>query len=435
VISVVRGLGRGALEMALVAALVLSVFVLLLEGLELAFPSGTTLSQLVRRDVLPAAAGLDAADAPQLLLSRDGASGAALDGAAVVALLADRRNTVKSKRASEIAWSRADTGMQLFNRDAVQTFSGASALVRFDEQSFIDMNENTLVIIRRLEHDPLLSERNAGFLVLAGELRGRLMAAGPERVRMNLATASAETAIESLPAAAGTEFKVRVNKDRSSTITVLDGRARITARDRSVELRENQTITIVPDQEPPAPKNLPQAITLVSPANRTSIPYRDLPPKVTFVWNAANTATGYRVQVARDAAFRDLIAEEVTPRAHFAHGSLKEGRYYWRVSARRDWEEGEFSATRELTLVRDVAPPSLTVEPVASDVRGDQVTVRGRTEPGSTVFANGEPVKVGADGSFAHAAPLKPGVNVIVVESSDSAGNVNYHSSTVNARM
>ncbi len=429
-----RTLGRGALEMVLVAALVLSVFVLLLEGMDLAFPTGTTLSQLMRRDVLPGTTGADAVEAPHLLLSRDGATGNSLDAAGIVALLADRRNTVKSKRASEIAWSRADIGMQLFNRDAVQTFGGSSALVRFDEQSFIDMNENTLVIIRRLERDPLLSERNAGFLMLAGELRGRLLASGTERVRMNLATGGAETEIESLPAQPSTEFKVRVNKDRSSTITVLDGHARVKARERSVDLHENQTITITPDQDLPAPKNLPQAISLTAPANRVSIPYRDLPPKITFVWNASSTATGYRIQIARDAAFRDLIAEEVTTGAHFAHGSLKEGRYYWRVSARRNWEEGEFSATRELSLVRDVTPPELRVESVPSDVTGTSLTLRGRTDPGSTVFANSEPLGVAADGSFSYTAKLKPGVNVIVIESSDSAGNVTYHSSTVNSR-
>jgi hypothetical protein len=54
---------------------------------------------------------------------------------------------------------------------------------------------------------------------------------------------------------------------------------------------------------------------------------------------------------------------------------------------------------------------------------GGHYTRKGRTEPGSKVTVNSEPVTLSADGSFSYEVVLKPGGNKVTVQATDSAGN------------
>jgi hypothetical protein len=67
-------------------------------------------------------------------------------------------------------------------------------------------------------------------------------------------------------------------------------------------------------------------------------------------------------------------------------------------------------------------------------VAGDSFVLTGSTEPGMKVLVGGLPAAVDPDGRFAYRVGLKPGVNVVVVESMDEVGNVAYRSRTVNSK-
>ena len=60
--------------------------------------------------------------------------------------------------------------------------------------------------------------------------------------------------------------------------------------------------------------------------------------------------------------------------------------------------------------------------------------MRGVTEPGARLFVDGRSSVAAADGSFEVAVELQRGVNVVVVEAVDVAGNVSYRSELVNAK-
>ena len=73
----------------------------------------------------------------------------------------------------------------------------------------------------------------------------------------------------------------------------------------------------------------------------------------------------------------------------------------------------------------DTNPPTLELEPLPGCVSTQSLKVRGQSEPGATVTANGSLCDMRDDGSFSVDIPLIEGSNVICVRAVDRAGNVN----------
>ena len=51
------------------------------------------------------------------------------------------------------------------------------------------------------------------------------------------------------------------------------------------------------------------------------------------------------------------------------------------------------------------------------------------------MFINGKEVPTTSEGEFRHAVALERGINIIVVEAVDAAGNVSYRSSRVHGKF
>jgi hypothetical protein len=115
----------------------------------------------------------------------------------------------------------------------------------------------------------------------------------------------------------------------------------------------------------------------------------------------------------------------------FRHGNLKSGSYFWKVSSMADSIEGLFSKTGQFRVVKDQSPPSLKVRFPPKTLYSGRYTLRGKTEPGARVFVGGQRVKTTRSGNFEYNLKLKPGMNVIVVESVDGVDNVAYRSKRV----
>jgi len=81
----------------------------------------------------------------------------------------------------------------------------------------------------------------------------------------------------------------------------------------------------------------------------------------------------------------------------------------------------------------DIEAPSLQVTAPSDGVHLDQgaVVVRGTTEPGARVVANGVEAEVDANGTFAALVPLLPGPNPLSITARDAAGNIANSNLTV----
>ena len=425
---------KGALEGLLAVLLLLLFYSVFLYFLNALFPSGTSLRALIADQGSIDSSELSE-DRNRGLIHTDDAREP--DTASeVAAVLSMTRNEVKSKGAGQIAWRTAQKGKSLYDRDAVQTLSRSAAAIQFAEKTTLDMGSNSLVIIKRLTHDPVFREKRSFMVLVEGDMRGTLDASDQESVYLEIATPGAKFRTESGgPGTEQVDFKISVNPDKSTTISVYEGSAEVTAEGETVTVGANQSTVVTLNQAPIDPRDLPHAVKLKKPSGSDTFRYRDLPPKIRFAWKAQSDASQYHFIVARDAGFRDIVTDEVFSKTKFSHGNLKKGTYFWKVSAFDETIEGFFSETRQIRVIRDRKPPKLMVKfPPRTIFRG-RYTLRGKTDPGAKVFVGGHRVKTTKNGSFNYNLKLRPGINVIVVEAFDAVNNVTYRTQRINRKI
>jgi mannose-6-phosphate isomerase-like protein (cupin superfamily) len=425
---------KGALEGFLAVLLVLLFYSVFLYFLNTLFPSGTSLKALIADQGSTDASGLSKDGNRGLIQNDDGSeSHTASEVAAVISMT---RNEVKSKGAGQIAWRSAQEGASLYDRDAVQTLSRSAAAIQFAENTTLDMGSNSLVIIKRLTHDPVYREKRSFMVLVEGDMRGKMDSSDQESVYLEIATPGANFRTESGgPGAENIDFKISVNPDKSTTISVYEGSAEVTAEGETVTVEANQSTVVSLNQAPIDPRNLLPAVKLKKPSGNNTFHYRDLPPKIRFAWKTQQDASRYHFMVARDAGFRDIVTDEVFSKTKFTHGNLKKGTYFWKVSALEETIEGFFSETRQLRVIRDRKPPMLKVKFPPQTIYRGRYTLRGKTDPGAKVFVGGQRVKTKKNGSFNYDLKLRPGINVIIVEAFDAVNNVTYRTQRINRKI
>src|SRR6266481_5777465 len=206
---------RRSLETILALILVLGFFSAFLSILNTVFPSGPGLRDLMRSGTSMTTVPGESPGAPP-------GAGGALQIAAHLTAMRDR--------------------------DAIQTLDRSNATIAFDDSNYLDMGQNSLVIIQRLEEDPALKERRSFLVMVEGDLRGRIAGARDSVVRLEVATPGAVTRLQRAPASGGElKFKISVHPDRSSTIAVYEGSADVMARGQIVHVGANQATVVRAD--------------------------------------------------------------------------------------------------------------------------------------------------------------------------------------------
>jgi mannose-6-phosphate isomerase-like protein (cupin superfamily) len=416
---------KKALEALAVLGLVLLAFLGILQTLNTVFPTGQNLFDLLRpgEKSQDLTAGEEGSRELKLVTASGGQG--QREGAEYTAILSRMENSVKSAK-----------GMRLYNRDAIQTLHKSAARLSFKGENFLDLDENSLLILRKLDRDVFIRENRTVVVLVGGQLTGGVTDNVRESFNLEVVSPGAVARFPSLdnkgqPA----RFKMSVNQDESSVLTVLEGTADLVLEGGSMEVSENQVVKVKPGEDPVYLSTPPGPPVLTSPADGKTLYYRDVSPTVSFSWVGAGNFSQFLFVLSNDPQFNDIVHEDTIRGTRFSHGNLKAGDYYWRVSpVSNDWDHA-FSSTRHFTLIQDLVPPVLEVEYPDSPITSEVMEVKGVTEPEARVFVRGIPVTVDAHGQFTQDLFLQHGSNVIVVEAVDKVGNVTYFSRIINAEF
>ena len=348
-----------------------------------------------------------------------------------VAKLTVKRRDVKRRLAGQISWSRASSGLELHDRDAVQTGPDGQATIEFGPKVAVQVDENALVVVSglHLEADPIDSPR--GLLLLQGDLSAQIR--GSYQAPILVEIPAGRALLQS--ASSGTaDFRIDVARDRTASVAVLGGSLELSANGRKVHIGPRQ-FSRVGTGEIQEPRPLPDAPAVLEPADESSVPYLDLPPRVTFRWSAVEGADRYRVRAAKGPAFSEIVLDEIVTAPSLSWGRLAVGSYRWSVAAIQDEIEGAPSVPRRLTVTRDGDLLPLRVEPPPAEIDGSRFTVRGYADTRARVYVMAQRVEVNRDGSFEVEVRLKPGANLLLVEAVDPAGHSSYWSQVLRAKF
>mgnify|MGYP003393466034 CR=1 FL=1 len=418
---------------ALAAFLVCAAF--LLAGLKQLFPEATSGMRFFETDAVLAPVSFERGSSRFEVNLPVAGKGDAFDAfPGPVALISRVENEVKNKRAEGIVWERAKAGLELFERDAVQTLNNARATITFDTENVLDMDENSLIIIRRLGRSRMMRSRRSFMVVLNGRLRGRIngssAGSGVGSVNLQIVLPAGLAEIDTRDSLdQKTEFEITVGSDDSATVTVFKGLAKVSANGKTVEVNANESTKIEKIQDSSSPEVILDAVALSGPADKFIYYYRDFPPEILFQWTLDKKARRYQLHISEKTSFSSLVLNETISETELLYGNLKKGVYLWRVAAvDGNGVTGEWSVARKIEVVQLLTPPRLTVFFPEEDgiINEEAVVVRGVSDPRAKVYINGDPPPQRDQGGFSHEIPLKKGLNLILVESVDPVGNVSF---------
>jgi len=151
-------------------------------------------------------------------------------------------------------------------------------------------------------------------------------------------------------------------------------------------------------------------------------------------WQRQPVGRKYHFILASDIDFTRVLVDKVMINDEFVHGNLRAGEYFWKISSINSAGEGPFSPVRRFTLKQDQLPPALLVSFPPKTVQRPEVVISGMSEVDATVYISGEIVAAEPDGRFTHKLKIEPGINIVVVEAIDRAGNVSYQSQLINGK-
>lgn len=260
------------------------------------------------------------------------------------------RRDVRARPPFAVDWRRAKQDMGLWRLYKVTTGRSSAAGIRFEDASNLRMRENALLVIYGASAQRAVRRRTIKTTVRVEEgtvVGGLASLDAPSPLRVQ--TPSSTVDLRSR------RSQIEVDKRKTSIVSVHDGKAAVSARGASVEVKDGWGTTVKQGQRPAPPRRLP-----VAPSWEQSGPV-----VIAFAageagrfearWKAVKGARRYRVELARDAAFRFPMIDAVVGAGikRFRAKDLELGDYYARVSAIDGWRlEGRPNQPRRFRLVQ-----------------------------------------------------------------------------------
>ncbi|MBI3195483.1 MAG: OmpA family protein [Ignavibacteriae bacterium] len=322
---------------------------------------------------------------------------------------------VQTKAPWNIGFGDAFISEPIYELHKINTKTESRAEVTFNDNSRLQVGENSLVIVYGLQSkEPVIKEKGNIELV-KGDLLAKLRAIEREQEYV-VKTPSAEMSFN-----VESKSKLAVDKSDRSTVSVFEGKTEVTAAGQSIEVPENFGTQVYRDLPPEPPRRLPDAPIILT-------PYQDYLPwskdGVTFAWETKSVSA--KLEISTDTNFNTIIWS-VTTRKTLSKVNLDGGVYYWHMQGIDSVGlEGKPTAIRTLTIKKynyDRARLNLfTFDEGVTNVDEPEALIGGTTDPHTIVKINGERLFIQSTGEFFRQTKLLEGRNTFIIEARDSIG-------------
>lgn len=353
-------------------------------------------------------------------------------------------NRVDSRPRERAQWKPVKQADQVFEGDSVRTLEGSKARVRFLSDDLLNIDANSLVIIKPPAADYDVELKKGGVFV------------GRSRV----ITASARIT----PRTKDTEYSAKVRQDLSTLVEVHKGLASVDAQGQSVDVAAGMATEVKLGLAPAVPKkiaDLPEfearaaefararvsggassqaAAAVLAPGLAQQTEARDI-EAIGVDMEALSIGmpvAGYHVQASPSQQFAKIVFDKTfeADDKPYLKDSLPPGTYWWRIAViDLLGAEGSFSAPKLYALggaaprARQAASPQQPAFVLASP-KGDETVyeasylVKGRVGgDGVNVSINDRPARIDEAGNFQLKVKLEEGENSIVVRAVETDGS------------
>jgi hypothetical protein len=321
-----------------------------------------------------------------------------------------------------VSWISASEGSALGAGDKIRTYSGASAEVRFDDGSVLNIKADSLIIMKNMEQDVRTKVTRSSVRVVKADLEASIQKPNIEGSEFIIETSDSVATIRER-----SRLQVASTEGAGSSFRVIQGLVRLVSGETSVEVGDLVAVSVSPSGSISPRRPLPAPPILSSPGPLETVAVADAASgKVVFSWVPPAGGGTYALSIARKRDFSDLVYERpgITTNA-FQVAGLGEGVYFWRVATHRGDLDGPASTGRALRIVEDRIAPMIDVEKMVVSRTGSDATLllEGATEPDTRLLLDGRPLRVDETGRFSLVGPLPAGQVKLVLEGVDPFGN------------
>ena len=309
--------------------------------------------------------------------------------------------TVKVKAKNSLDWRDATPETVLAKDDLVRTGRDSAAELTFVDGTVVHVRPDSLITIEESSENPRTNEHKFVWKVSSGEVNyGSGAGTGPG----SLTEVSTDTMRlrHSGPSAGA----VRVAQSGESDVRQFRGTGEVeTTGGQKVRVAANQGVRVSATGQAGTTVTLPGAPALVAPVHDANLVYAN--PSVattTLSWKQAPGAQKYRVVVDVTPGFYRPMVDRLNEGTAVHLQGLDVGQYCWKVAAVDSADaEGRFSDFARFSVARPPTPVAGAAPPLAVtafDIRTNILRIKGQTDPGASVFVNGEALTVHPDGTF-----------------------------------
>jgi len=338
---------------------------------------------------------------------------------------------VRYQRRGSEQWVEAKQNMILHYEDSLRTLKAGKARIKFPSKEIVQINENSYVV---LKPEKILQEIE----LIQGDIRA-------SRARVILPNG---TVVH--PKGANSDYQAKIKDDDTELVFVYKGKVDVTAKGKTVTVREGFG-TEIPKSAPPLnpmplksfvdfnPADMPADVpmqTKIEPAKglvTMSPPASSLKMQAETKGSKAVVSkelfSSYHLQLSRNDKFTQIILDKTFPfRTPFDYKKqpIPDGTYHMRVAFIDTLGiEGPYSDPTPIT--KDTVAPIITSVNIQDNQKFTQnesyADVKGAVTGASMVSVNGDVVFITNTGEFTKIVPLDEGANVIRVLARDVAGN------------
>ncbi|MEX2602654.1 MAG: FecR domain-containing protein [Gracilimonas sp.] len=335
----------------------------------------------------------------------------------IQAQLSKKKGQVDKRAGLLGGWENAWVGDLFKQSDGIRTLIESFATLSFTDGSDIQINPNTVAVIRKSRIDKLTNATDNEITLENGELLAKLSAAGKNRSQYILNAGPSRSELKTQ------NFYAEATGEEMAKLSNYEGEVVVNSNNITLTIRENEGTIVEDGKDPMQPVQLLPAPVL-NWASTDTVINKD---QLLFSYQVIDRAVSYRIQYSSSSKFDGDVTEIITDNSSVSFDDLPMGMTYARVQATDQLGlRGPYSKVARIIRTEDNKPPLIYIDDSINNILlavSDEYTLKGLTEPDATLMINSKQVPVRSSGRFSHLISGVTGETELQINSKDLSGN------------
>jgi len=256
-------------------------------------------------------------------------------------------NDVRRRLDGDGVWDKVKSGTKIHYNDSIFTSAKSNAEIKFTDNTEIDVEEQSLVVIQKEEKIGDIVYQT--IKIVRGQVNARILTRGKLKVGIKIKIHGVEAIIHDT----NTLIQIKIGKDKKAKIQVLEGKADLIRKGKIVKLVKNQFSILSEKGEISAPKKV--ELHLLKPGRNKKL-YINNVINLQFKWKDDKNEE-VMFELADDINFENIIYEEIISNSKIEISKLEPNKYFWRISKFDPvTSEKIISEERKISVIRKVKP-------------------------------------------------------------------------------